>query len=76
MKIFNQPVRIAGAALLFLLATAASATTVVPTTDASLFERSDVVVHGRVLFSYVEEAIDGTPIVDLKPVLHPDVARR
>ena len=46
---------------LIFLAAPAGATSVIPTTDRALYERADLVVHGVVLSSIVQEALDGTP---------------
>jgi hypothetical protein len=58
-------------ALAFLmLSGAAAGTTVAPATDASLFERSDVVLRGIVLASGVSEGLDGSPYtgIEIRPV--------
>lgn len=47
--------------VVFFLASPARATSVIPTTDRALYQGADVVVHGIVVSSTVEETLDGSP---------------
>ena len=46
---------------ILFVAAPASATSVIPTTDRALYDRADVVVHGVVVSSQVQESLDGSP---------------
>jgi hypothetical protein len=64
------PAVLAGYLLILLIAPSLPATTVVPVTDAELYERSDVVVRGIVRSTSVGEAANGDPetVVTIDPV--------
>lgn len=54
----------------FLVAGLASATSVIPITDAELYQRADVVVHGTVISTEIREAANGDPetVVRIRPI--------